>query len=292
MRHGDIETGDGLRLSIRIWEPPPPEPVAVLCLIHGLGEHGGRYNHLAGFLTSKRFLVLALDLRGHGESPGPRGHSPGYDVLIDDIDRFVRLGSSMGRKMPLFLYGHSLGGGIVINYCLKKQPLLAGVIVTGPLLRPAFDPPGWKLALARLIYRLRPTLAMSNELDVTAISRDPKVIEAYRRDPLVHDRLSVALAVEMLAAGQWNLDHAREFPLPLLLMHGGEDRLTSCKASREFALQAGDVCTLKIWPGLYHEIHNEPQQGEVFDYLGKWLRLTVEQRRNTADSLSSRGDAR
>lgn len=265
-----LVTEDGQKLAIYNWAPPG-ETRAVLCLIHGLGEHGGRYDHLARFLNQEGFLVMALDLRGHGRSPGPRGHIPGYDVILNDIGLFIRQTASLNQNRPLFLYGHSMGGGYVLNYCLKNKPSLAGVVVTGPLLRTAFAPPGWKLILARLMYRLWPALTLPNELDVTAISRDQRVVDAYRNDPLVHDRLSVRLGVEMLAAGEWALDHARELRLPLLLMHGGDDRLTSPQASGEFAQKAGPVCTLKIWPGLYHEIHNEPTQDEVFAFLLAWL---------------------
>ncbi len=265
-----LATDDGLKLALYRWAPPG-DAKAVIGLIHGLGEHGGRYEHLARFLNQQGFLVLALDLRGHGQSPGPRGHIPGFDFILNDIGLFVREAANTNQNLPVFLYGHSMGGGLALNYCLKAQPSLAGVIVTGPLLRTAFAPPGWKLALARLMYRLWPSLTLQSELDVTAISQDQRVVDAYSNDPLVHDRLSVKLGVEMLAAGQWNLDHARDFRLPLLVMHGDADRLTSWQASTEFARKAGPNCTLKIWPGLYHEIHNEPTQDEVFAFLLDWL---------------------
>jgi alpha-beta hydrolase superfamily lysophospholipase len=121
------------------------------------------------------------------------------------------------------------------------------------------------------MYNLWPTFSMANELDRQGLSRDPEVVRAYEEDPLVHDRVSARLAMDMLQAGVWALEHAGELSLPLLLMHGGADRLTSAQASREFAAQAGNVCTLRIWDGFYHEIHNEPEQEQVFEYLLEWL---------------------
>ncbi len=270
-----ICAADGERLAVYRWEPPG-DAKAVLALIHGLGEHGGRYEHLARFLNDQGFLVLALDLRGHGRSPGARGNIPGYDVILTDIGLFVSDTARLNQNLPIFLYGHSMGGGMVLNYCLKTQPQLAGIIVTGPLLRTAFDPPAWKILLAKFMYRLWPALTLPNELDVTAISRDSQVVDAYINDPLVHNRLSVRLGVEMLARGEWALAHAHEFRLPLLVMHGDADRLTSWQAASEFAGKAGSQCTLKIWPGLYHEIHNEPEQSEVFAFLHDWLTVVLE----------------
>lgn len=269
-----LATEDGMELAVHRWEPPR-EVRAVLCLVHGLGEHGRRYDHLAAFLNRQGFLVLALDLPGHGRSPGARGHFPDDNFMAKDIGLFVQLASSLHPGLPVFLYGHSLGGGIVIHYCLSSAPKLAGAVTTGPLLRTAFAPPRWKLALARVMYRLWPSLTLPSELDVQAISRDQTVVDAYVRDPLVHDRLSVKLGMDMLEAGRRSLEQANRFPLPLLIMHGGEDRLTSCEASAEFAARAGEKCTLKIWPGLYHEIHNEPEQDQVLAFLLAWLEKTA-----------------
>jgi alpha-beta hydrolase superfamily lysophospholipase len=272
MQHVEFawQTEDGLRLYAQGWQPET-EPKGVVCLVHGLGEHSGRYAHLAAFLNQAGYALLTFDLRGHGQSEGQRGHTPSYEALLDDIAHLLDEAAKRYPNCPRFLYGHSLGGNLVINYALRRRPKLAGVIATGPLFRPAFEPPAWKLTLARIMYNLWPTLAMSNELDRQVLSRDPAVVRAYNEDPLVHDRLTPRLTMDMLQAGLWSMEHAAEFPLPLLLMHGSDDRLTSAQASREFAAQAGEVCTLKIWDGFYHEIHNEPEQGLVFGYLLEWL---------------------
>ena len=271
------QTKDGLRLYAQGWKPEA-ELKGVVCLVHGLGEHSGRYGHLAAFLNQAGYALLAFDLRGHGKSEGQRGYAPSYEALLDDIARLLDEAANRYPDLPRFLYGHSLGGNLVINYALRRHPQLAGVIATGPFFRAAFEPPAWKLTLARIMYNLWPTLSLSNELDRQALSRDPEVVQAYDEDPLVHDRLTPRLTMDMFQAGLWALEHASELSLPLLLMHGSADRLCSVQASREFAARAGDRCTLKIWDGFYHEIHNEPEQEQVFEYLLEWLNSRVSDR--------------
>jgi len=272
MQHFEFgwQTEDELRLYAQGWQPET-DAKGTVCLVHGLGEHSGRYAHLAAFLNQASYALLAFDLRGHGKSEGQRGHTPSYETLLDDISHLLEEAAKRYPDRPRFLYGHSLGGNLATNYALRRRPRLAGVIVTGPLLRPAFEPPAWKMTLAKIMYSLWPTLTMSNELDRQGLSRDPEVVHAYNDDPLVHDRVSARLAMDMLQSGLWALEHAAELSLPLLLMHGSDDRLTSAPASRTFAAQASHRCTLKIWEGFYHEIHNEPEQGQVFEYLLEWL---------------------
>ena len=272
MQHFEFgwQTEDELQLYAQGWQPET-EPKGLVCLVHGLGEHSGRYEHLTAFLSQAGYALLAFDLRGHGKSEGQRGHAPGYEALLDDIAHLLEEAAVRYPDCARFLYGHSLGGNLVIEYALRRHPPLAGVIATGPALRPGFEPPAWKLTLGKIMYNLWPTLTMSNELDRQGLSRDPEVVRAYNEDPLVHDRLSARLGMDMLQSGLWSLEHAAEFPLPLLLMHAGADRLTSAQASREFAAQAGNRCTLRIWDGFYHEIHNEPEKEEMFGYLLEWL---------------------
>jgi acylglycerol lipase len=292
MQHFEFgwQTEDALRLYAQGWQPET-KPKGVVCLVHGLGEHSGRYVHLAAFLNQAGYVLLAFDLRGHGKSEGQRGYAPGYEALLNDIAHLLEEATERYPDRPRFLYGHSLGGNLVINYALRRRPNLAGVIATGTFFRAAFEPPAWKLSLARIMYSLWPTLALSNELDRQALSRDLEVVRAYNDDPLVHDRLTPRLTMDMFQAGLWALEHAAELPLPLLLMHGGADRVCSAQASREFAAQAGHLCTLKIWDGFYHEIHNEPEQGQVFEYLLEWLngKLGNEAMRESGNEATRQG---
>ena len=263
-------SADGLPLYAQRWAPEG-EPKAVVCLIHGLGDHSGRYRHVAEALVRADYALLTFDLRGHGRSGGPRGHWQSFDLVMNDIGLLLTEAARRFPNRPRVLYGHSLGGSLALNYVLRRQPKLAGVIATSPGLRPGFEPPAWKVGMARTLRRVWPRLTLSNELETAAMSREAAVVAAYRADPLNHDRLSAAAGVDILDSGAWALAHAAEFPLPLLLMHGAADRVTSVEATREFAAQAGANCTLKIWDGLYHEIHNEPEQGAVLAYLIAWL---------------------
>jgi len=268
------KTEDGLQLYARTWLPET-EPNAIVCLVHGLGEHSGRYAHLAAFLNQAGYALLAFDLRGHGKSQGQRGYAPGFDVLLDDISHLLEEAAKRYPNRPVFLYGHSLGGTLVLDYALRRRPQLAGVIATGANFRTAFEPPAWKISLGKIMYRVWPALSMSNEIDRQGLSRDPEVVRAYNGDPLVHNRVTARLGIDLIQSGLWAIEHAAELSLPLLLMHGAADRITSAPASREFASRAGERCTLKVWDGFYHEIHNEPEQEQVFAFLLEWLKRTA-----------------
>lgn len=265
-----FETKDHQKLFFRVWQPTTSLKAAI-CLVHGLGEHSGRYQHVAEAFNAAGVGVWGFDLRGHGKTPGKRGQVPHYDVMLDDIASAIDAAQEQFTGVPVFLYGHSMGGNLVLNYTLRRKPALAGVIATSPWIQLAFAPPDSQIRLARLLNRLLPNLTQPNGLDVQALAHDPEVAAAYQNDPLVHDRVSIRLTVEFLDAGEWALEHAAEFALPLLLVHGSADPITSAAASQEFAARAGELCTLKIWEGLYHETHNEPQKEQVIAYNLEWL---------------------
>jgi acylglycerol lipase len=263
------QTSDGILLSAYRWAPE--EPQGNVCLVHGLGEHSARYAHVANLLNQAKYTFVAFDLRGHGQSQGPRGHSPSLEHLYEDITTLIDKLKSENPDLPTFLYGHSLGGMLVLGYAARLSPDLAGIISTGPLLRPGFEPPAWKLPLGRLMRSLMPTFSMSNELDRPGLSRDAEVVHAYNTDPLVHDRISAQLGVDMLEEGLWLLRNVPTLKIPTLLMHGSLDRICSPEGSRQYAETAGELMTLKMWEGLYHEIHNEPEKDQVIQYLIQWL---------------------
>jgi len=155
---------------------------------------------------------------------------------------------------------------------LRRKPSITGVVATSPAIRTATPPPGSQISLAKIMNRIRPAMQMANGLALEGLARDPEVIRAYTNDPLVHNKISVHLALEMLQAGEWALAHAAEFPLPLLLVHGTADKLTSAPASQEFAAKVpARRCTLKLWEGFYHETHNEPEKAEVLAFMIDWL---------------------
>lgn len=272
MKHDEFKfkTFDGLQLFGQSWQPES-QPQAVICLVHGLGEHSGRYTHVAAQITQAGYTLISFDLRGHGKSEGPRGHTSSYEALMKDISSLLEVANKQFPELSLFLYGHSLGGNLVLNYVIRRHPKLKGVIATGPWLRLAFEPSHFKIILAQITNYIWSSFSQKSGLDTKAISRDPEVVYAYENDPLGHDYISARMFIGIHQAGQWALEHASEFSLSLLLMHGGDDKLSSVEASREFAGKITKNCTLKIWDGLYHEIHNEPGKKEVLKFLVDWL---------------------
>jgi len=266
-----FESGDGIQFFIRGWEPEHA-PRAVIALVHGLGEHTGRYHHVGEAFTKTGYALMGLDLRGHGRSGGIRGHTPSMEAYMLDIDSLIERARVRYPNLPVFLYGHSLGGILTLNYCLRRKPDLKGVIVTSPALHSSLENQPVKVMLAKVLGTLMPTVTLSNGLDPATLSHDREVVEAYAKDPLVHDKASLGWGKTMLQANRWALEHASEFPLPLLLMHGKADMLAFPSSSMEFAAGLKDKCTLVLWDDLYHETHNELRKAEVLDAIVDALR--------------------
>ena len=267
-------TKDGLNLFAQTWDTGET-PRAAVCLVHGLGEHSSRYHYVADAFNQAGFAILTFDHRGHGKSPGKRGHIPDYETLLDDIATALVVTQEKYPQKPVLLYGHSMGGSLVLNYALRRNPELAGVICTSPWIKLGFEPPAIQVWLARIMNFIMPSFTQNNNLDVYGLSHDPKVIEAYQKDPLVHDQASARLFVEFYEAGYWALEHASRLELPLLLAHGSDDSLTSAQASQEFSTKAGDLCTLKIWDGYLHETHNELEKEEVIAFYINWAEKQI-----------------
>lgn len=264
------ESRDALELYTQKWEPEN-DLKGVVCLVHGLGEHSGRYLHWADRLVGAGYAVLISDLRGHGKSEGQRGHTPSFDHYADDVSILLEAAADSYPGKPAFLYGHSLGGLIVLYYLIQRRPEIAGAVVTGSALHSAVAEQKVKVYLARLLGSITPTGSMPSGLEQEAISSDSAVVEAYRKDPLVHDRVSFGFGKQSLQAIDYVFNNASRINLPLLIMHGTDDRLAYASGVKELAgLIPGD-CTLKLWEKFYHEIHNEAKQDEVFTYLKKWL---------------------
>lgn len=263
---------DGLKLFAQSWEPDGSQPVAVVCLVHGIGEHTGRYGHVAEALVKAGFALITADLRGHGKSQGIRGHAPSMELLLQDVDLLVKQARIRFPNVPVFLYGHSLGGIVVLHYVLKLKPTLAGVVVTSPAMHSSLEQQPIKVLAAKVLGALFPKLTIASGLDVAAISQDPAVVAAYKKDPLVHERISVGFGKILLEVCSFNLKHAEEFSLPLLLMHGKKDRIAFPSSSIEFAGPLSDKCTLVLWEGGFHELHNEPFRSVVLSTMTDWMK--------------------
>ena len=263
-------TRDGLQIYARSWTPEE-SPKAVICLLHGHGEHINRYNHVGQAFATAGYALQAFDLRGHGQSGGPRGHTPAYDNLINDVADFLCDAQMRHPNLPLFLYGHSTGGNLAANYALRYPDALHGIILTSPWLRLAFEMNPAQLTIIKALNVVFPSLSQPSGLESAAISRDLQEVEKYTSDPLVHDRISARFFATVYAQGIWALEHAALLKIPMLLMHGSADRLTSAQASQQFATKAGNLVTLRIWDGFYHELHNEPDRADVIRVITDWV---------------------
>lgn len=264
-------TQDGLDIFGQSWLPKGEEPRAVVCLVHGLGEHASRYEPLGHYLAERRYALFTYDMRGHGRSAGPRGDAPSYDALLSDIGLPLTEAARRYAKAPRFLYGHSMGGNLVLNYALRRTTQLTGVIASSPWLRLAFAPPSWKQTVGRLLLRLRPGATLDAALDAADLSHDEEVVAAYAQDRLVHGRVSARLYFAIAEGGEYALAHAAEFRQPLLMMQGSADPIVDPAATREFAEQVRGRCNLLFWDGLFHELHNEVEREEVFEALWHWM---------------------
>jgi alpha-beta hydrolase superfamily lysophospholipase len=274
----NFSSKDGLNLFGRAWISQSPQPKGLLYLIHGLGEHSGRYADLADVLNQSGYHLVGFDLRGHGLSEGPRGHTPEYGMLLDDVERLIiESNNRFSFKLPEFLYGHSLGGNIVINYGLQRKRSFMGFIVTSPLLETTFEPPQAKLFAAKVFSQIMPSLTLKNGLETEALSRDEAIVQAYKDDPYVHDKLSAQLGYQMLQMGKYALSRGSDWEHSLLLMHGTADRICSAPASQIFARATGEKVDLVLWEDNYHELHNDLDKHKVIRKMVQWLDEQINQ---------------
>lgn len=263
---------DGTPMYACAWEPTHGAAAkAVVGLVHGMGEHMGRYVHVAEMLAAEGYAVIGFDQRGHGRTEGKRGHAPSYEALLEGVDRLLAEAASAYPGLPAFLLGHSMGGNVTLNYLLRKQPALQGAIVTGPWLRLAFKPPSLQVVLGRVIERVYPKYTNNRPLRAENLTSDPEMIARYVSDPLGHGQITAKFFFSMLRAGRWAIANADRLRVPTLVMHATEDRVTSAEASREFAANAGPLCEWMGWDGLRHEIMNELRREEVFAVIREWL---------------------
>ena len=265
----NIELDRGTRLHGMILSPGD-KARGVLVLVHGLGEHTRRYEAWAELFRSEGFAFTGVDLPGHGLSSGRRGHVRSYKVLDRMIGMMLTSCSNTFPDIPVFLYGHSLGGGFVLNYLLRFNPPIKGAIVTSPWLQLTFEPPRAKVVLASLMKNLVPGLVQPSGLNINHLSHDPEAVRRYRTDPLIHDRISVSLFDGVVKAARYTMSHPGDLSIPVLLIHGGEDMITSADASRDFAGKTA-FCNFRLWEGGYHELQNETFSEEVFRYIIGWL---------------------
>lgn len=250
---------------------------ATLAIVHGIGEHSGRYMNVVHHLVPRGYAVYGFDHRGHGRSPGQRGHIDDWSEYREDVDAFLRMVRGREGDRPLFVFGHSLGALIVLEYVLRRPDGLRGVIISGAPLEPVGVAKPHLVALARLLSRVWPRFSLSTRLDTPAISRDPAVVHDYRTDPLVHRTATARWGTECLAAIAWVKAHPAALRVPVLLLHGGADRLNAPEGTARFFAQVTHPDkTMRIYPDAFHELHNDPSREQVLRDVEGWLEQRLE----------------
>jgi len=260
----------GLELAGRAWLPERPERAVLL--VHGWAEHSGRYEHVGAWLAGRGCAVHAYDHRGHGLSAGPRGHLRRFDELLDDLECALARLRTAQPALPLFVVGHSMGGLVTAAFAALRAPEIAGAATSGAALAVADAPSPARLALLRLAARVLPRLRLERPIRPEALSRDPEVGRAYAADPLVLRRMSLGFAAAFLGAQAATLAAAPRVAVPMLLLHGSDDPLCPVEGSRRFfAGLASRESALRVYPGLRHEILNEPEREAVLGDLLEWM---------------------
>jgi alpha-beta hydrolase superfamily lysophospholipase len=264
-----VASADGTRIAYRAW--PHAGARITLAAVHGLGEHSGRYAAFAAGMAKHGMATFAVDLRGHGRSPGQRGHVDTWSQWTDDIAAFVRHVEEIvdGEVVPV---GHSFGGAAMLSTVLaRKLPSTKRFVVSSPALKVKVVVPPWKVNLGTVASRVMPRLSLSNEVDPKTISRIPEVVDAYRNDPLVHNKISARLYSAWRAATKEILEHAGEIKLPFLILAGTADALIDPEGSRELHRRAPGTSELRLLEGRYHEPFNDLGSDEVFTMIDEWL---------------------
>ncbi len=259
---GSFPVRDGTPLFTKRWAIADPQ--ATMVLVHGASEHIGRWNHVAEFFVDRGFEVFGYDHRGHGASGGDRIHVDHFDDYVEDLAEIV---AHVRSELPLVIYGHSMGGLIATAYAesAHQQPEL--YVLSAPALD--VNSPGALKAAAPFIGRALPKLRLKGPVTADKLSRDPKVGEAYMADPMVHLDGTTRWGAEFLAAGVRCRTDVGSIRVPVLVIHGGEDTLIPPAASAPLA--AGDTVERRVFPGLRHEVHNEPEAKEVLEFVAGWL---------------------
>ncbi len=261
-----IESRDGTKLNAVVWTPEKSAE-RTLIITHGLAEHMGRYEHTAAAFVDAGWRVIGLELRGHGDSEGKRGHVDSWSQYVEDLQACMTFADG-----PCWILGHSMGGLIVLDMlCGGEHPPVEGVVLTNPLVGVLVEAPAWKLALAGVLSSLLPRVSLDNELDPTLISRDEAVVKAYVADDKVFRTITPRWYTQMRAAMERINEGAARCKTPLLMVTSDEDKICSPQASRDLMERYGEGGAEKRYEGLFHEVLNEPEKEQVLEDIIAWL---------------------
>ena len=274
---GTFQTTNGDKVFYQHWTPTET-PRAVLLLVHGLAEHSTRYEGFAAFFTASGFAVFALDLPGHGQSDGRRCHIRRFIEFTDSLGTLLAIAKEENPSVPIVLVGHSMGGLIAAAFLPDHQSEFAAAVLSGPAIKAPQQPSPIALMIMKLLSALFPTLG-AMQLDSKAVSRDAEVVRDYENDPLVYNgKVSTRMAAEVFGAMNSVIENAARISVPMLIMHGGSDSLTSVEGSKALYQEiASTDKKLTVYDGLFHEIFNEPERFDVMGDMKEWLeaRLTA-----------------
>ncbi len=261
----------GCRLYYQAWLPKG-RPRAVVALVHGAGEHCGRYGNVADGLVPAGYAVIGYDLRGHGRSGGRRGHIDSWDDYRGDLGRFLGFVGRVLPGVPAFLYGHSTGSLIALDYILRHPEGLRGAIVSGTAIEPSGAAPAALVLLAKALSGLVPTYTMRIKLEGSDLSRDAQVAKAYMEDPLNHWYRSARWGTEHLKVIAWIKSRPADIRLPVLFLHGEADPLVKAEGARRFfdRIEYPDK-TMRVYPGGLHEPHNDLDYKQVVSDVAQWI---------------------
>jgi acylglycerol lipase len=265
-----VRSHDNLTLYGQIFKSAS-RPKAIILIIHGYGEHSGRYKQWAERFVKHGYFVMTYDLRGHGLSEGRKGHRLSYYRFLKDLSVVCEKAESVFPEIPIIIYGHGFGGNLAINYLISGASYFDGMIVSSPWLEAEFNIPQLKLIAGNLVKILVPRFSVSLNIKPEFLSRVHEQVEDVMNDALINHRIPVKLLYEINAAGIRASRSIYKLNLPMLVMHGTEDKITSLKASKDFVMNASNKTTFKEWPGHYHELHNDIDADEVLNYVVEWL---------------------
>lgn len=244
----------------------------VVVLVHGFGEHSGRYREsVIPMLTDLGLGVVTYDNIGHGKSGGKRGHCPSYEALLDVLAAVIDKTKELHYEKPIFLYGHSMGGNLVLNYVLRRKGAFAGLVATSPYLRLSFEPPKWKIVLGKMMLKIMPLMTLPSGLDANGISRIPEEVAKYQNDSLIFDAVSPMYSFPVMDAGEWAVANAHTLNCEALLLHGTGDQIIDHTATIEFHQKASNT-TLKLYKDGYHELHHDLCKETMLEDIRKWLK--------------------
>jgi len=261
---------DGTELYAQLWEPEGIKK-AVICMVHGLGGHSGRHIEWAHKFAEKGYVVLAVDLRGHGRSKGKRGYARAYGHLIHDVGTLIKKAHKLYLGLPRILYGYSMGGNLALYYKMKRHSNVSGMIIVSPWLKLLKELPGPRLFLGKIIAAVYPKFTINSTVKKEELLSDAEEMERLSDDPYTHKKVSAGLFFGVTQAACYILKNKHKINIPLLIIHGDKDKIASWRASRKLAKNTNSRTTLKIWEGGYHELHHDKESDKIFDYIINWM---------------------